>query len=511
LKLAFITEGSLRRGIGHVLRSLTLARELNSKCESHFLIRYNEDVIKFVERNGFPVFQYKENDELLKLLEKLSPTTVVIDKLNVGSDVVRKIKNDIKSRIVIFDNVSQANRYADVVVNAIIGSNFKNRKFFDKNAGTLYFYGPRYLILRRDFYKYKKMVKDFGKKNKIRSILIIFGGSDPLNFTAQILSRLLNMNLDLKIDVILGPLYKYHTKLKRFLEKNWNIFNMRVRLHQNSENVAELMWDSDVIFTSPGLSMFEALFLNRPVIVLYQNSLQKMVYRKFLERASNMSTRTRSRNYLLDLLHALKLNEAYIIDPYNDYVKQFHIGKGKFEILEAVTNSNLEMCINESIKICLRQVTDNDLELLFAWRSNPFIYRYFYVQRRSGPLKWEEHLNWWESRENRIDWIIYMHDKEWQRAVGSVNVTNLDTDTPEVGVYVGEITLWGRGVGKNSVFLVMDWLKKMKYNKVIARIMKKNIRSVRLFESIGFRRVGEARSQEWLYTYSLDKEKNSKN
>jgi len=492
-------------GTGHVFRSLTLARELNGKCESNFLIKYSKDVVKLVERNGFPAFQYKNNDELLKVLRELKPDVVIFDKLNVGSDVVRKIKND--SRIVIFDNVSQANRYADVVVNAIIGSNFKNKKFFDRSAGTLYLYGPRYLILRREFYNCKKMIKDSGRKNEIRSILIIFGGSDPSNLTAKVLSRLLNMNLDLEIDVILGPLYKYYIKLKRLLEKDWNVFNTRVRLHQSSENVAELMWSSDVIFTSPGLSMFEALFLNKPVIVLYQNSLQKMVYRDFLKRVSNMS----DRNYLSDLLHALELNEAHIIDPHNNYVKELHIGKGKFEILEALTNSSLEMRVNENSKISIRQVTDNDLELLLAWRSNPFIYQYFYVQRRSGPLKWEEHLNWWESRENRIDWIVYMHDGEWQRAVGSVNVTNLDTNTPEVGVYIGEITLWGRGVGKNSVFLVMDWLKKMKYKKVIARIMKKNIRSVGLFESIGFRKVGEARSQEWLYTCSLDEEKNSKN
>ena len=38
-----------------------------------------------------------------------------------------------------------------IIINAIVGSNFNNKKFLDKNIDTQYFYGPKYLFLRDEF------------------------------------------------------------------------------------------------------------------------------------------------------------------------------------------------------------------------------------------------------------------------------------------------------------------------------------------------------------------------
>ena len=105
----------------------------------------------------------------------------------------------------------------------------------------------------------------------------------------------------------------------------------------------------------------------------------------------------------------------------------------------------------------IRQVTDSDLELLMAWRSNPLIYKFFYIQKE--PLKWEEHYSWWISRNNRIDWMILIEESNIARRVGSVNISQLDTDNPEVGVFIGELFLWGKNIGRYSVLHMLKWAK----------------------------------------------------
>jgi RimJ/RimL family protein N-acetyltransferase len=159
------------------------------------------------------------------------------------------------------------------------------------------------------------------------------------------------------------------------------------------------------------------------------------------------------------------------------------------------------MEINNSFEITIREVTDTDLELLMAWRSNPLIYKFFYIQKK--PLKWQEHHSWWISRVNRRDWMILIKERNITRRVGSVNITRLDTDNPEVGVFIGELCLWGKNIGRCAVLHVLKWAKSMAYKRAYARIIENNIGSIKLFESLGFKKTKKGRVGEWVYEKDL--------
>ena len=154
--------------------------------------------------------------------------------------------------------------------------------------------------------------------------------------------------------------------------------------------------------------------------------------------------------------------------------------------------------------VLLREVTNNDLELTLAWRNSPLVYQGFYQQGYlgKGAQTWKEHYRWWHSRHNWKRWIIQVNDGETTRDVGQVSFSQLDSWNPEVGIFMGEVTLWGKGVGKQSLSLALDWLKSRSYEKIHTTILKDNERAIRLFESIGFKRIGEARIMEWAYELS---------
>lgn len=144
--------------------------------------------------------------------------------------------------------------------------------------------------------------------------------------------------------------------------------------------------------------------------------------------------------------------------------------------------------------IYLRSLGEKDYPLTLAWRSNPLVYQGFYQQEE--PLKWGEHISWLESRNK--DWrnFIVMYE---DRPVGVVTIGQLDHWEPELGWYIGEVSLWGCGVGKEAVRLGLDYLRERGYKSCHTTIPKNNTRCLALVKSLGFEITGEAREDEvWI-------------
>lgn len=127
---------------------------------------------------------------------------------------------------------------------------------------------------------------------------------------------------------------------------------------------------------------------------------------------------------------------------------------------------------------------ESDLELLLSWRSHPDAYIFFKSQK--GPLRWSEHFNFWHNRKNRVDFIIFFKESKRWRKVGSINLSRLETELPEIGIIIGEMTLHGNGIGTKALSLGLEWLKDAGYKKALAVINTKNEASKKIFSKNGF-------------------------
>ena len=152
--------------------------------------------------------------------------------------------------------------------------------------------------------------------------------------------------------------------------------------------------------------------------------------------------------------------------------------------------------------IILRDISDSDLPLIMAWRSNPLIYQGFYTQK--SPLVWHEHLSWWKSRPSSWkQFIITLIQDTHVRDIGVVSIGQMEYWEAEIGIYIGEVTLWGKGYGKQAVKLALDYLREHGFKYTRTTILDNNERSQRLFQSLGYKRIGEARIGESLYRKEL--------
>jgi UDP-2,4-diacetamido-2,4,6-trideoxy-beta-L-altropyranose hydrolase len=323
MKIVFITDGGAQMGMGHVQQSVTLAKEVSDRAEICFLTKSDETVVSQITAAGFTTFKLNSDSEIADLLQEKRPNIVIIDKLDVAEAFARKVKDSLNAKLVIFTNQSPANKYADIAVNAVIGSDFKNTKFLDERTNTRYFYGPKYWILRREFHEFKRKGKTLS--DKIERIMLIFGGSDPSNLTSIVLNELLCLENDYKIDAIVGAhsphLDTFNQVLARYPNKKQN-----VNAYKNIKNVAEFMYSADLVIAAPGLSVFEALCVGTPVIVMHHNQWQK--------------------NGMVGLVDTLDKSEAgklkYMIansdflDPRLESIARLEIGEGKEELIETI-------------------------------------------------------------------------------------------------------------------------------------------------------------------------------
>lgn len=319
-KIAIITDGSFKMGLGHVYRTLALAKELSDFGKVIFYTQSKNIVVDKIKNNGYKVFKVNSDYELKEQLDFEKPNAIIIDKLEVDENFARDIKSNLNSKLIIFGNISSANKYADIVINAIIGTNYKNKTHLDKNTNTLYLEGPKYLVLRREFYDHKNSYKF---RDNLEKILLIFGGSDQANLTTKVLDKLLSINDYFKISIILGSAFKFEKELLKLFKKYKNIEN-RVHIYKNVNNVSELMTRTDLVFTSAGTAMFESFLIGLPTITFYQNLLQKRMFKGFITTYD---------------LNKINNFENFIFSVYKNYyenkkeIDKLDIGGGRDEII----------------------------------------------------------------------------------------------------------------------------------------------------------------------------------
>lgn len=142
----------------------------------------------------------------------------------------------------------------------------------------------------------------------------------------------------------------------------------------------------------------------------------------------------------------------------------------------------------------LREANNTDLKQMMAWRNQPEVYQGFYQQKE--PLTRGEHLAWWKSRNQ--DWRTFIINYKGQD-VGVITIGQLDHWSPEIGYYIGEVSLWGKGIGKKAVQKVLEILKTYGKQYTHTTVLENNERSLRLLKSLGFEILGKAREGEvWL-------------
>jgi len=240
-------------GMGHVMRCLALARELNMPAS--FLCWPNEAVLKLVKQAGFLFFPLQDEKGLYEQVKNLSPAAVVVDSYRVSSAELAPVKREVPLLIVI-DDLNDRYLPADLLINGNITA--RNLGYIPDKRLLL---GPEYVLLREEFRNCppKKIVE------RARKLMVTVGGSDPLDLMLPVLNEL--SGLDLHIKAVIGPHFKSGERLKSIAKRQKSFFTASIELVENPD-MADLMHWADMAVSAGGSTLYELCATGTPAVVL---------------------------------------------------------------------------------------------------------------------------------------------------------------------------------------------------------------------------------------------------
>tara|TARA_Y100000590_G_scaffold427906_1_gene538632 strand:+ start:3066 stop:4172 length:1107 start_codon:yes stop_codon:yes gene_type:complete len=303
MQIGIRTDASVKMGSGHVMRCLTLANSLKKEgCYTTFISRKQSgDLNKLIINNGFNIIelpkiklpssnnnldQYcrleyrdwlgtdeiKDAEDTIIGIGKLFFDLLIVDHYAIGEKWETRLRPYAK-KIMVIDDLADRSHDCDIILDQNWFENLQNRYNEYVPSKCIRLLGPKYALLRSEFYIARKNIK-FEKKFEKR-IFVFFGSSDPENLTEIVLNSLSKDGLsEIHVDVVLGKNNPNQKTIKFLVNKRPN-----TNLHIQIENISSIMSKSDLAIASGGVNTWERMMIGLPSIVIITAENQ----RKFTE------------------------------------------------------------------------------------------------------------------------------------------------------------------------------------------------------------------------------------
>ena len=268
MKVLIRCDGSAEIGLGHVVRCLALADELHAVhgCDVTFAMRKSEVGIKMV-REKFPVLiPHVDNDKfdyeawMLNLVRLADPDVLVLDvRDGLNPNVIKKIKK-LNVLVVDIDDDEKKRLNADLVFYPPVPQ--VREMNWNGFSGQL-FSGWEWVMLKKDFSVYKK--SRIVVANQVPKILVTMGGTDPKLMIFKVIDALNQIQkTEFQTDIVIGKGFSEKARLLKMLASS--IF--KVKVYENTSDMASLMTAADLSVCAFGVTAYELACLGVPAIHL---------------------------------------------------------------------------------------------------------------------------------------------------------------------------------------------------------------------------------------------------
>jgi UDP-2,4-diacetamido-2,4,6-trideoxy-beta-L-altropyranose hydrolase len=266
-KFVFRADASLQIGTGHVMRCLALAQQLNRIGNiSIFVMALKAPVMTArLESEGIETIQLdatpgslEDARQTAELAKKLHASWIVIDGYHFSTSYQLVIKKSGCRLLVIDDFGSATHYYADVILNQNL---YAKESLYSKEPYTHLLLGSRYVLLRSEFLKWRKIPRIYPENAK--KIFVTLGGSDPNNTALKFILSLKMTNINGLEAILLCANNSHFEKLQSEVPTS----DIKISLKRNISNMPELMAWSDLAVSAAGTTTWELAFMGVPMLL----------------------------------------------------------------------------------------------------------------------------------------------------------------------------------------------------------------------------------------------------
>jgi len=252
------TEGNNKIGMGHIYRSISISKQLKKNgFKTNFLITKNKIIKKKLE--SFGKCYYTNNNQIyeISLIKKINPDIIIIDLLRkffpYNFTFFKSIKKLCKLLVTI-DFTGKGTKYADLGIHSLFPpKKFKAKKVYNE---------IKFSAIRKEFIKIRRK---FAVKKKVKSIIVLQGGSDSKCSSPKIVKAIDEIKNPIKTTLILGPNFK----CKKELLKITKTLHSKVIILKDVNKIFKEMIKHDIAITAGGITMIELMAIGIPSVVIY--------------------------------------------------------------------------------------------------------------------------------------------------------------------------------------------------------------------------------------------------
>ena len=241
-------------GMGHIYRTISIANELSDDYNIVFTCK--KDCYALVDK----IVDSKYIIEIavpLDLVSKYNPILVINDILNTEKKYIEGLRN-LNIKTISFEDFGTGSAITNMTINDLYDEPLSSHDNI--------YWGHDYYFLREEFDNAKK--RKF--KDKINTVLILFGGTDPTNLTYTTLLSITDIckENNIEIQVLVGPGYTNSKQLIQLI----STINYEKLFFTNSTNVvSKIMEQVDFAISSNGRTVYELAHMNIPAIIIPVN------------------------------------------------------------------------------------------------------------------------------------------------------------------------------------------------------------------------------------------------
>lgn len=274
MKRVFIrADSSESIGTGHIMRCLTLAKEMANAADVsvEFVCQELRGNISFlIEEEGFIVNRIEprepfdvawDAEQTLSILNRKGATLLVVDNYQVTDQWIKLIRR-LRDKIFVFviDDLADRSLSADALLNQNFLPEMESKYQYLVPKDCRLFLGPKYTLLREEFYNTKNVVDEEYEKS---SIVVFFGGTDPTGETLKVLPALLALSKEHDIDIITGTNNQYNKQIQQVVAAI-----DRLNYHCQVNNISLFMAKAKFAIGAGGSTCLERMFFALPCITV---------------------------------------------------------------------------------------------------------------------------------------------------------------------------------------------------------------------------------------------------
>lgn len=310
MSLYIRADADAKIGTGHIMRCIALAQAWQDQVgEVTFISHCETDALKKrIQSEGFRLISLDhvcpDSSDLMNTLSILKNESadqknwLVLDGYHFTPEYQKAIRNE-GIRLLVIDDMNHLLHYhADIFLNQNVHA--PDLKYQCDEDTTLLL-GTRYVLLRREFLKYR----DFNRQipDRAKNILVTLGGADPNNVTHKVIEALKLLDEpDISVRIIIGPANPHKETLCKALASA----HFEAELLINPLNVPELMAYADVAMSAGGSTSWELAFMGLPALLIVLAENQRRSAKLLAESKVFIGLGDGQNVKVQDIAHALK-------------------------------------------------------------------------------------------------------------------------------------------------------------------------------------------------------------